>query len=578
MQPVVQPFDLATLIQHAVMGQPRTGAHRQFVAFWQYVNGQIGDLVLKGPYTNNGLIILRQRRHFLTQWQTPYVVLATDEILSTDGGQYLVYPNLCQHYPITSETHQERFSDCPHKHQYQVLNRVGLIKLGKYMQEHILPAHWFPNLLLALCELYMLDVGDMHPHNIMVDINDLSRPYIIDYDHNAQAIRENETFYFAPHVKYSNAQLWLDTVQPHYPAVIDLIAAKDYDVYATKAEHVRELLAQYIAHPTEPVKSKIKFSGSARATSISTKGHTDKVLRSALQKSVRRNMVDMALMVVFEFLRFADVGGSLLVSNMLNRLMIIAAEDIGVANVSLVINVINFHQVNNRDPVQITNVVLALCASTKTRIGSHAYRTYATTTGIDYARSLGITTETGLPEELPTLDIWLADDPSEIKPIAAAFALRLSEGSMLAFTWAATFLEVSEGQKYGLRQRRRQPVMILWQILAAFLPAEIVKPLQYAYFKCLKDARCFMSMAILCVIYDQNVVEHVDFTAPQDISRLVAGDYELVIDQHFILDMHTPPGRSVGRDRDHFVREGAKVENQDMRFYDALLEQVYIHG
>ena len=61
------------------------------------------------------------------------------------------------------------------------------------------------------------------------------------------------------------------------------------------------------------------------------------VVKSALQKYIRRNMPQKALLSAIELYRFGEVGGIAAVTNMYNRLAIIANEDIGPANLSLVL-------------------------------------------------------------------------------------------------------------------------------------------------------------------------------------------------------------------------------------------------
>jgi hypothetical protein len=115
----------------------------------------------------------------------------------------------------------------------------------------------------------------------------------------------------------------------------------------------------------------------------SISGYDFSVVKSALQKYIRRNNVDMALKMLMELYCFDYVeGGKRILTNGLHRLQIIFLEDIGCGNIKLWNNLMEWFDIiynerkkenRNRD-VEILNlkkIVVNLCNSRKIRCGSY---------------------------------------------------------------------------------------------------------------------------------------------------------------------------------------------------------------
>lgn len=132
----------------------------------------------------------------------------------------------------------------------------------------------------------------------------------------------------------------------------------------------------FSGHP--PV-SKISMNGGFRSA-VAPSGNPISVISSMLQKSIRRNALSNALIAMSEMYAFSNVAdGKAVVTNLINRLCVIAVEDIGVANVPLVIDVLfTLSETRNTTPFNtLAAIVSALSESQHSRFCSHIFRVYS---------------------------------------------------------------------------------------------------------------------------------------------------------------------------------------------------------
>jgi hypothetical protein len=103
------------------------------------------------------------------------------------------------------------------------------------------------------------------------------------------------------------------------------------------------------------------------------------IAKSALQKAIRRNDVWLALTMALRLNEFKDFGKPIH-SNLINRLPVIAGEDVGMANLKTVKIVDEYVEKirNSQDSCVETliEIVLLMCASEKSRLGSHVNAVY----------------------------------------------------------------------------------------------------------------------------------------------------------------------------------------------------------
>src|SRR5437016_4909008 len=162
------PFNLTAALETDILGQKRTGKHKQFVFLHD-------DYAIKGPYSPSKLNNVTIRSQIFTRWASPCVVVACDQFTTTDGT-FVKYPNFMSSYTLESELHTESFSTL----QYKILKNAPVIDVG-----HAIPTNpWiYPlleDVLISLCHCNILGVGDMNVRNTLVNPK-TQQFYIIDF-------------------------------------------------------------------------------------------------------------------------------------------------------------------------------------------------------------------------------------------------------------------------------------------------------------------------------------------------------------------------------------------------------------
>ena len=617
-------FSVTSALAENVFCQRRTGKNKQYV-FMK------GDKVYKGPYKMEKIQHIFDISKKTKEWQTPYIVHPFSQTENSDEGPFITFPNIALDYPIQCELHTESFTG----RKYNVLIRSGVVKLGDALTSLDWIGPHIPWITLAMCHLFALEVGDTGLANILVDLQKKT-VYVIDYEEHRDKIREDEFFYFSGRPAKDKAAVWLRYALPYYPVIankltelakselnaaivlrlnqaIHLLRHYSGQVVATVqpvtvatvqpviVEQLTLQVAQLQIQPKNIGKMSYKgpFGGSTTYS-----GYSLDIMKSALQKYIRRNIPYKALVAAFELYRMAELEkGRAAQSNMYNRLAVISAEDIGPANLPLAIVVIS--QINlatseargsqiekdltTRDPATLGAMVQLMAGSEKTRIMSHFYRAYITPEGRELAKTAGfIVDDTFTQEDLQYLqdpkrrNWWLPNDSVQIRPYAEIFYRRLAQQapSVLAFVWLGYYMKATEGLKVQTRKRRSDPMTVIWEMLSTLLPPEVHDTLEKAYFKQSED-RPFLMTAVTAALY-RTPYSRFDLTnsiqnwrsSPilQNLLNGVEGTFQV---DEYVIDKHTKEGRAKGATRKEFVEEGAKIEPASAFYYSEQLERIY---
>jgi hypothetical protein len=120
-------------------------------------------------------------------------------------------------------------------------------------------------------------------------------------------------------------------------------------------------------------------------------GESDGVIRSALQKYIRRGYALDAVACAFQLYSFKDrPEGKAIMTNLYNRLAIILCEDIGPANLELLWTGLLLLSKRNLSESELFGLVDTMARSPKTRIMSWLKYAYTNPTGIEAAEDAGI--------------------------------------------------------------------------------------------------------------------------------------------------------------------------------------------
>lgn len=279
-------------------------------------------------------------------------------------------------------------------------------------------------------------------------------------------------------------------------------------------------------------------------TARSPHGHGFFDLASALQKCVRRGMVDTACQVLTDGL---DAGPPVS-TGLLNRLRVIALEDVGLANLPLALGVLaalapaaTSAQLSPELAAQLAmGAAAAMAASPKTRVLSLLYNTHCTPEGRAHAA---------------------------VPPLAASdtFDSLLAARDPRVLAWVqqhVNFGRVAEGRAFFRR-------------FAPYLPGDALALLEAAYVerKAARDVRVFYLTPLLAVLFD---VPAAPWVRIQPLPRV---PFHLAALPEFALDMHTAAGRARGCTQEQFALEGAALAGEwnPPGLDVARLKDTYVH-
>lgn len=331
-----------------------------------------------------------------------------------------------------------------------------------------------------------------------------------------------------------------------------------------------------------------KFVG--RSASKTAHGYTTGLVKSSLQKSVRRSFLPEGWYAAFDLYSFMSIPEAKgIITNLYNRLAVIATEDIGPANTGLVIDVLDIVLEKNRAPELLASAVGCMCHSSHTRIMSHYWSVYGNVLRHEKARNHGF-----------EIDPYQGEN---YEMIVERFSLALSQKSPQAFTWYGYYIyfrnQVVENKqplpkvkitaipnsewrigRITDRPRTTSFEVRFWEALVPYLSPLVCGYLARAYFE-IKENRPFISMAIVLAIsspredYTPSLLRKIapSFITPE-LQALVEGRY-LYQPSEVSYDKHTAEGLRLHADRQKFVHEGAVVVNQSEKYNNPALEAFY---
>jgi hypothetical protein len=627
---------LEELKKTSYAGQQRTG-HGKVFSFYR------GDLFYKGPYSKSKAENVITRSEILKQWKTPYIVHPIKvEQESGNGNYWIIYENLSKDYPIEEYIdHKESFSD----HEYKIATRTKVDKLSN----QILTNPWVyedDKLIEAYVHLFIIGAGDVNLSNTLIDTQK-KKLYLIDYEENRTRDRDDSTFYFVkpPGKKYN----WYENFGYLYDKVADRIEEnlKVFGKCRSRAETAIALLRKFALKGEKKAMSKTLRTASKTASKVGSPSTKDKgkspardvgsssgsqdlgqmkkgafsgttysgfsvsVMKSALQKYIRRGN-KKALFAAFELYRMQELGqlGKGVLTNFINRLKVIAAEDVGIASFNLALSIIDILNRNPKpSPSMVNAIVRKMLPAKKTRLASHVNTAYCKPHGVRYVREkhdLNIDNKEDI--DLAFTEKHRQDkvfdkikDPKLVE-YSLMFYKNLKEQDFNAIRWACIFnayvvqkqLKIPLRVSYIGEQNKpkkiggSKPVVLLWDLMDKIYDKEPLNILRWAYFEKSKgeikatpenpnpprcDSRVFFLLASLAIIF-QVKYKPLDFKEDEsDLDTLLKSKYKLELDD-YVMDIHTKEGKVKGKE--YFLTETSKVIPEDMHyrydeFYDAYL-------
>ena len=647
-------FNLKYALQHYPTGQKRTGKNKKYTFLHndKVIKGPYKlDKIIRIIDVSNSL-----KRWTKPEYPDMLVHPCVDEqnrviiYQDEDKNYYITFDNVAKEYIQNSEVITESFTGI----QHQVIKRNGVEKFNDVFEQ---VGAWLNDqikyIVLYSCLMYVLGVGDTGLHNILIDQNK-QKLYIIDYEDHRQNIGEGDFFYFTKNPRKSIKERWLQNCNmtwvinelksfnnndiniiiaayedkrgfyPFSSLVINGINdtnenkyiiskyndsnnsnnsnnsnskdnnSKDNKDNNSKVKDSNKIKIKISAKPVNSSIGKMINKG-MNGGSLTFSGLDVGAVRSGVQKYIRRNETVKAIMCGVEMYRMIEVDCKALQSNLFNRLAIIAAEDIGPANVELMLKMIKINLDDNRDIYQMVSMIQLMSQSSKTRIMSHLYRAYCHPDGMKIAQEKGL----DIQDQYDTnfiqnhgLTIFKPEDPNDLMVYTLMMYKRLTseqqDQRVKALYWLGYFIrDMDKYPKVGARNRKTKPLVIVWAMLQLLMKPRTWEILMKACFK-LSESRPFYMAAFTMLIYDitENNNNDIDISLDQltkcwtnheFLTQLLQGQHTLQLDD-YVIDMHTKEGRKQGKNRQDFVQQGATIELQDLNLYDPILEQIYINS
>ncbi|AHA46022.1 putative glycosyltransferase [Insectomime virus] len=346
----------------------------------------------------------------------------------------------------------------------------------------------------------------------------------------------------------------------------------------------------------------------------SLNGVDDCILKSGIQKYVRRNKRDKALWCMVELDFFAEAidekAGEAIRSNMLHRLMVIFLEEISVCNLLLWLLLAEKFQILFSCKEQRKNldaesaewkrlrtleqkalvwVICQMCFSRHIRILSHTRSAFghgkskeSLDVSLEYYKDFhDIIQEFGEDEEAPKTKIVLDKETRETRKLCKNFLSALEQQKYSAYHWASQILELGKvnGRYY---KSQRSDLLIFWCLGKFFetrQEAEIllkIHAVALSWFKELSGIRegflTWWCLVTACVIGWQERKLCEDIPNYKDIYKRNLSE-KIRIDG-YVIDKHTKQGRKLGKDSITFVLEGAFVV-REAKIGDTRLRAFY---
>lgn len=598
---------LETFLEKYIACQKRTSPNKQF-AFIGKKGTPDGNYFWKGPFKTERYEKLIQRFDIIRSWNLPNVMLphlvkfpmTPVEADSQVEGWFFRFDNLMKDYPIETDYHTESWED---GYSYKVLRRNTLMKVSDVLKTK--GSEWIydnvEEITYVMCAFYILGIGDLGLFNILADLKK-KEIFIIDFeaDRGKGTSEDREFFFFSKNPTGTVRSKWLERLSTGNYRLIEHLEALNLEdglenkrtmvikKYRNLIQENRPVTKERVVKepvPKGPIQPEFQMAWKGQFGSIVFSGVKVDIAKSALQKFIRRGLVDPALQICFELYQFREIPEAKgIVTNLMNRLCVMVVEDIGPANLPLVSEVLDVCLVdNNMNSEKLYELIVKMCESGKTRICSHLARCY----NIDYPQDLvPIDTESTDEDEaiLDSDEFWHEEDTvsTEIRSYANIFLSRLKNRDRNAFTWGQAYLDHAKGKKVKARRRRTKAEIVLWEMLGTIeapkndkVFKKLLPILEKAFFT-LSDCKAFWRLAVFLAIDGcRKPSPGIEKLPTLDEVSLRLGKFKPMKFPPFVVDVHTSKGRQSGADRNKFVSEGAHIENEDTRFDDPLLKRVY---
>lgn len=391
------------------------------------------------------------------------------------------------------------------------------------------------------------------------------------------------------------------TVEDTSNCPISIFADSHEPVPLFSREELPMAKSRWIFSGPTPI-SKMSISGGFRAA-ITWSGNPISVISSMLQKSIRRNALTNALIAMNEMHEFiTEASGKAVVTNLINRLCVIAVEDVGIANVPLVLDVLfTLSTSRNSTPFNtLVAIVAAMTESQHSRFCSHIFRVYSNLEKMqNYARMLNnpdlpiitansrqiceVTAQNSLSYAFDGILPTPSDLLSRITHILSTTSNPQSRYRIITLM-AMYFFQASKPLKGDKNPMLKPdlPAQQMSDLLRSFMLPENMYTLFLSVAKSVSDKRAIFTFAAVFAIFnfpeEKSVLldyEHLWSTNDINITfltKLQMKQYEVIVDD-VVRDIHTGK-KKTDASLHAFRSDGALVANEYA--VDIHMKELYV--
>lgn len=532
----VLKVNVKKLLKYIPVAQIRTNKSKPFV----FIISE--DYVLKGPMTEKRYENVISRSKKFVKLEIDDIIVPVFCSIVIGGEKYIAFKRIKSRNGPTKE-----YTEKTTGYTYEIMERTSVDKLSSFLpDEDIYTSSQFKRYIFCMCICFILNVGDMGPHNTLYD-QKRKKIYIIDYDDTSGKDRDDEYFYFSKRVA-KKFQMYNYTYKIHKEIIPDLKKIKDKLKDKERYELCIENLKKYSDKKVN-AENKSWFYIYKHGTTYS-KYKVDEV-KSGLQKYIRRNMRSKAVMCAMDLIKLGEGGRKTLCT----RLKVIAVEDIGIANIDLVLYTINYIDNKEPDDKKLIQLVVLLCESDHSRAGSHINKYFKNKPDMEVDKE----------KMKKYMDKYKAkrynkgDNKHLIKYLCKFEYWYSKEKSLNCIYYVIKISNMSFTKDGPLRLGHTNPMRKVWEIMD---DGSFEFDLLNKCFWSQTEKRPFLMMYLMIkLVIDDYEYELPDTSINKKYYKYIDGDYDLELDD-YVFDMHTAKGRSKGKNRSDFIEEGSYVANE----------------
>lgn len=304
-------------------------------------------------------------------------------------------------------------------------------------------------------------------------------------------------------------------------------------------------------------------------------------LKSALQKYIRRGETEKAIFVANEMFMFKHIkGGKGFYTNFLNRLKVIALEDVGIANPGIIVQIGNIMNSLGSDDIsdlsKIHVIVTTLATSTHYRYYSHLGNRMKTDMEMKLEKDPAC--ERLINKFINPNENRMWDEPIE------QLILCMKAKDVRVYYWILSFFKIPVNLNVRV-YKSNKPRYLAMSIIANFVYNDpYLFTLNEMCLNWLKSLSVFE--AYLCIVHIAMTYIHRDLvdikyetdvenTIPA-IKRFQRNLYTRLILDDYVYDKHTRAGRGFGKTTADFAVEGSLVAYENKELKDQIDDGMHL--